>query len=304
VNVNLSAKYLAKQNLAAEILTVIAKYGLNPSSLRLEITEDQIIANPESISQVLLRLSEAGIQILIDDFGTGYSSLAYLSRLQVHGLKIDRSFMLNLGSDERDGAIVRSIVSLGHNLGLRVIAEGVETVEQLDYLWAVNCQYVQGYYFSRPVDPDAATRLLQEGIQIGSKKKLDLSRLRAFELFADLSDESLDEVARSFKEITARPGTILIRQGQAAKDIYLLEEGSVGIYSENPGAERRLIAKLQAPALFGEKELFGAERNRAVTVRAVTMLRLLTIPISTFLIFQRQHPSVEKKARAAAAGQS
>ena len=164
VNVNLPGKYFAKQNLAREILAVLSEYGVNPSNLGLEITEDDLISNPKSAAQVLSLLSQAGIQILIDDFGTGYSSLSYLSSLPVHGLKIDRSFVAGLDSGEKNAAIVRSIVSLGQNLGLEVIAEGVETEEQLDYLREVNCPYGQGFYFSRPLERDAATQLFQEGI--------------------------------------------------------------------------------------------------------------------------------------------
>jgi len=170
VNVNLPGKYFARQNLVEEILAVVSEYGVHPANLGLEITEEDLISNPESAAQVLSLLSQAGIQILIDDFGTGYSSLSYLSSLPVHGLKIDRSFVAGLDSGEKNAAIVRSIVSLGQNLGLDVIAEGVETEEQLDYLQELNCQYVQGFYFSRPLERDAATRLFQEGIRITTEK--------------------------------------------------------------------------------------------------------------------------------------
>ena len=170
ISVNLSAKYLTKEALVAEILAVVSEYGVHPSTLRLEITENQIIQNPERVSQLLLRFHEAGIRVLIDDFGTGYSSLGYLSRLRVHGLKIDQSFIRHLQGDERNAAIVRSVVSLGQNLGLDVIAEGVETAEQLDYLRTANCQYIQGYYFARPMEHESVVRFLQEGIQAGAKK--------------------------------------------------------------------------------------------------------------------------------------
>jgi len=166
VNVNLPGRYFAKQNLTTEILALISKYGLNSYDLglALEITEDDLISNPESALQVLSQLSQAGIEILIDDFGTGYSSLSYLSCLPVRGLKIDRSFVAGLESSEKSRTIVRSIVSLGQNLGLDVVAEGVETEEQLDYLREVGCPYVQGFYFARPMEQDAAIRLFQEGI--------------------------------------------------------------------------------------------------------------------------------------------
>ncbi|OFW43617.1 MAG: hypothetical protein A3J28_09685 [Acidobacteria bacterium RIFCSPLOWO2_12_FULL_60_22] len=170
VNCNLPGKYFARQNLIEEILALVSKYGVNPSNLRLEITEDDLISNPEAAAQVLSSLDQAGIQILIDDFGTGYSSLSYLATLPVSGLKIDRSFIAGLDQGEKNAAIVRSIVSLGQNLGLEVIAEGVETEAQLDFLRELNCQYVQGFYFSRAVERDAATRLFQEGIRITTEK--------------------------------------------------------------------------------------------------------------------------------------
>ncbi|MGH9782565.1 MAG: EAL domain-containing protein [Terriglobia bacterium] len=166
VNVNLPSKYFAKQNLTAELLELVSKHGLSPSNLQLEITEDDLIRNPESAARVLSSLNQAGIQILIDDFGTGYSSLSYLSTLPVRGLKIDRSFVAGLDGSQKNAAIVRSIVSLGQHLGLDVIAEGVETKEQLDYLREVNCPYLQGFYFSRPLEQDAAIRLFQEGIPV------------------------------------------------------------------------------------------------------------------------------------------
>lgn len=167
---NLPGKFFARQNLLPEILAVVSRYGVNPSHLRLEITEDDLIANPESAAQVLARLSQAGIQILIDDFGTGYSSLGYLSSLPVRGLKIDQSFVAGLHSGEKSATIVRSIVSLGQNLGLDVIAEGVETEGQLDYLREVGCPYVQGFYFSRAVEQEAAIRLFHEGIPVACAK--------------------------------------------------------------------------------------------------------------------------------------
>ena len=120
-----------------------------------------------------LLLSDAGIHTHIDDFGTGYSSLGYLSDLQGHGLKIDRSFIGNLERNEKNAAIVASTISLAKNLGLSTIAQGVETLEQLEYLREAQCEYGQGYYFSPPLTPDMAVQLLQTGIRIGSKKKVE-----------------------------------------------------------------------------------------------------------------------------------
>ena len=119
----------------------------------------------------------------IDDFGTGYSSLSYLANLPVHALKIDRDFVSRLDADERNLTIVRSVVALAHNLGLQVIAEGVETPHQLQYLKGLKCQFGQGYLFSPACDSELATQFITAWSGIGDEKKLEIANLRAFELF-------------------------------------------------------------------------------------------------------------------------
>ena len=160
ISVNLPAKYLAKPDWVQEISALMAENGLPPEFLALEITESEIMEDPTSFSIALSHLNELGVKTYIDDFGTGYSSLKYLANLPVHALKIDRAFVSNLDVDERNSAIVRSVVSLAHNLGLQVIAEGVETSHQLEYLKALKCQYGQGFLFSRPGDSEQATQFL------------------------------------------------------------------------------------------------------------------------------------------------
>ena len=160
ISVNLPAKYLAKPDWVQEISALMAENGLPPEFLTLEITESEIMEDPTSFSIALSHLNELGVKTYIDDFGTGYSSLKYLANLPVHALKIDRAFVSNLDVDERNSAIVRSVVSLAHNLGLQVIAEGVETSHQLEYLKALKCQYGQGFLFSRPGDREQATQFL------------------------------------------------------------------------------------------------------------------------------------------------
>ena len=123
------------------------------------------------------------MKVSIDDFGTGYSSLSYLANLPVHALKIDRAFVSKLDVDERNSAIVRSVVSLAHNLGLQVIAEGVETPHQLDYLKTLKCQFGQGYFFSPPRDSEQATQFLIAWSGIGDVKKMEIANLRAFNFF-------------------------------------------------------------------------------------------------------------------------
>lgn len=160
MSINLSAKQFAQPDFLEQITQILQDTDLAPSSLKLEITESVIMENAESATAMLLQLQALGIRFSIDDFGTGYSSLAYLYRFPIHTLKIDRSFINKLDSDSEQLEIVRTIVTLACNLGMDVVAEGVETVKHLAQLKALNCEYGQGYFFSKPVDSHTATALL------------------------------------------------------------------------------------------------------------------------------------------------
>jgi diguanylate cyclase (GGDEF)-like protein len=149
VSVNLSPRDLLDFELADEVESLLAKHGIEPALLELEITENTILTDPERVQAVLGRLRELGVTLAIDDFGTGFSSLGQLKRLPVDIVKIDKSFVLNMAHDENDDVIVRSTIELGHNLGLRVVAEGVETQETWDRLAALGCDTAQGFYLSR-----------------------------------------------------------------------------------------------------------------------------------------------------------
>jgi diguanylate cyclase (GGDEF)-like protein len=150
VGVNLSTRNLLDVHLPDRVGELLARWEVPPSLLELEITESTILEDPTRAMQVLCRLSGMGIQLAIDDFGTGYSSLAYLKRLPVHTLKIDKSFVQGMRNDDNDAVIVRSTIDLGRNLGLRVVAEGVETLETWRRLLVLGCDVAQGYYLSRP----------------------------------------------------------------------------------------------------------------------------------------------------------
>src|SRR5207249_3488073 len=125
--------------------------------IKLEITESAVMDNAEMAVRLLKRLKALGVALSIDDFGTGYSSLGYLHRFPVDTLKIDRSFVGRIGEQSENAEIVRTIVSLAENMGMDVVAEGVETLNQLSHLRGLKCQYGQGYLFSRPVDADSVT---------------------------------------------------------------------------------------------------------------------------------------------------
>lgn len=159
VNVNLSGKQLAQPDLVRELKQILHKTGLSPSSLKLEITESVLMDNIDAAVVILQQLKTLGIQLAIDDFGTGYSSLSYLHRLPIDTLKIDRSFVNNIDCDPEKIEMIRTIVSMAWNLGMNVVAEGVETKKQMYQLQALKCDYGQGYFFSRPLDAEAAKAL-------------------------------------------------------------------------------------------------------------------------------------------------
>jgi diguanylate cyclase (GGDEF)-like protein len=155
MSVNLSGKQVARPKLVSEIRQVLEETRIDPKYLKLEITESAVMENAETAVQLLRRLKALGVQLSIDDFGTGYSSLGYLHRFPVNSLKVDRSFVGRIGEAAENIEIVRTIISLAENMGMEVVAEGIETLSQLAQLRKLNCQYGQGYLFSRPVDAES-----------------------------------------------------------------------------------------------------------------------------------------------------
>ncbi len=159
--VNLSARQFKQPNLVQMIAKILNETDLNANYLELELTESLIIDNVQQTITTLQQLHDMGIVLSLDDFGTGYSSLSYLKRFPIDILKIDQSFVRDLVFNSDDAAITEAIISLAHSLRLSVIAEGVETQEQLDYLQANGCNEIQGYYFSRPLAVADITLLLE-----------------------------------------------------------------------------------------------------------------------------------------------
>jgi diguanylate cyclase (GGDEF)-like protein/PAS domain S-box-containing protein len=151
VSVNLSARQLQSGHLVSLIGLVLAETGLDPALLELEITETSLMQDIERTRQILLQIVALGVQLSVDDFGTGYSSLSYLKRLPIHALKIDRSFVSDLVTDAEDAAIVTATIDLAHSLHLKVVAEGVVSRDQMDFLARHCCDEMQGFYFSRPL---------------------------------------------------------------------------------------------------------------------------------------------------------
>jgi diguanylate cyclase (GGDEF)-like protein len=161
--VNLSARQFQQQNLAEVVARILQETGFDAHNLELELTESSIMKNAEYAVKALGELKAMGVKLAIDDFGTGYSSLGYLKRLPIDTLKIDRSFVCDVTTDSDDAALVMAIITLAHNLRLKVIAEGVDSEEQLSFLHLLRCDEWQGYLFSKPLPVEAFEGLLSQG---------------------------------------------------------------------------------------------------------------------------------------------
>jgi EAL domain-containing protein (putative c-di-GMP-specific phosphodiesterase class I) len=163
LSINLSAVQLNEQDVARLFTQVIRSRGIARSTLKVEITESVLVWNSRRVGCALRSLHEAGVGLVLDDFGTGYSSLSYLQQFPIESVKIDSSFVRGIGARRQDEAIVNGIIGLAHSLGLTVIAEGVETVEQLDFLKSAGCDSAQGYLVSPAVAANELEELLRTG---------------------------------------------------------------------------------------------------------------------------------------------
>ena len=166
VAVNLSAYQFKQKDFPHTVARILDETGLDPGCLELELTESTVMDDVDQAIEILHALNAMGVYLSIDDFGTGYSSLSYLKRLPIDALKIDRSFVRDIGADSDDAAIVTAIIAMARSLKLKVIAEGVETREQFAFLRKCRCDAMQGYYFSRPVPPEEFAQLLQASDQM------------------------------------------------------------------------------------------------------------------------------------------
>jgi diguanylate cyclase (GGDEF)-like protein/PAS domain S-box-containing protein len=164
VSVNLSAMQFRDENFLQDVFQILDETGLNPRRLELELTESALMKNADATEVVLKALRHRGIQVAVDDFGMGYSSLSYLRKFSIDALKIDRSFVHQIANTRDDRTIVNAIISMAQSLNLRVVAEGVETKEELEFLQAHLCDEAQGYYFSRPLTAENFAKLLSNGI--------------------------------------------------------------------------------------------------------------------------------------------
>jgi EAL domain-containing protein (putative c-di-GMP-specific phosphodiesterase class I) len=160
VSVNISVKHLMQHDFASRVKQILHDTGVVPNRLNLEITESAIAQNAPAVHQMLSDLKHLGVGLSTDDFGTGYSSLSYLHRFPFSGLKIDRSFIRNVQSKSESAEIVRSIAMLGNSLSLKVVAEGVESADQVRFLQTLGCHHAQGFFFSQPIPSAEAAILL------------------------------------------------------------------------------------------------------------------------------------------------
>jgi diguanylate cyclase (GGDEF)-like protein/PAS domain S-box-containing protein len=162
ISVNLSGRQFTQPDLIEQVTNILGETGLDPKSLKLEITESVVMENIDTATEMLRQLRALGVQLSIDDFGTGYSSLSYLHRFPIDTLKVDRSFVMRMADNNENIEIVRTIMMLAQNLGMDVVAEGVETREQLALLRKLGCEYGQGFLFSKPADADGAEQIVAE----------------------------------------------------------------------------------------------------------------------------------------------
>ena len=170
ISVNISAKRFLKKSFISNVKRILQETGLDPSLLEIEITESALMENEELAAEVIRELREFGVKVSLDDFGTGYSALSYLTHYKVDAIKIDRSFIKEIGVNEQNELVTKGIIRLVQSLKIDVIAEGVETPEQLRFLRKLKCRYVQGYLFSKPVPAQEFTELLMKGrIEVGAQ---------------------------------------------------------------------------------------------------------------------------------------
>jgi EAL domain-containing protein (putative c-di-GMP-specific phosphodiesterase class I) len=176
IAVNISPNSLRDPDLLKQLIALGTQAGGRLDLLQLEVTESALMADPEQSHDILSRIRDLGIQIFLDDFGTGYSSLSYIAALPIHALKIDRSFVVRMMQHERHRAVVIATISLAHSLGMKVVAEGVETADQARAVIELGCDEVQGFFFSKAVPPDeflrwkAGFRCERFGLQSGQRQ--------------------------------------------------------------------------------------------------------------------------------------
>jgi len=226
VAINLSARQLRQQGFAAVLDHALKEHGIDPQLIHMEITESALMDNPEEAIIILNEIKALGVRLEADDFGTGYSSLSYLKRFPLDALKIDRSFVRDMTLDEDDAVIARTVITLAHSLGLKVIAEGVETEEQLAFLGDNRCDEAQGFLFARPLPADDCRALLSSnGLLHSPRREAEAAGRKPAILVVDDNKEDL-MLARIMLQ---KDGHNILTAGDTRQAFELLNNNRVGI---------------------------------------------------------------------------
>jgi EAL domain-containing protein (putative c-di-GMP-specific phosphodiesterase class I)/CheY-like chemotaxis protein len=251
VAVNLSAVQFHGQDICELVLQTLKKTGLEARFLELEITESTIMKDVDSATQTLRALKSLGVRLSVDDFGTGHSSLSYLKRFAPDILKVDQSFVRDITTDPDDALITCAIIGLAHNLGMKVIAEGVETEAQRSFLGRNGCDEMQGYYYSKPLPVDAYTGLLNEN------RLLDQTAINSGRVLLLVDDEEF--ILSSLKRLLRRDGYQILTAASARQGFELLAMHPVGV----------IVSDQRMPDMSGTEFLSKVKEIYPHTVRMV-----------------------------------
>jgi EAL domain-containing protein (putative c-di-GMP-specific phosphodiesterase class I)/ActR/RegA family two-component response regulator len=254
VAVNLSAYQLKHTDVVGEIRSALLASHLPPEHLGVEVTESMLMENLSAMVNTLQRIRDLGVEISLDDFGTGYSSLSYLRQLPINTIKVDRSFVHDVTALPQDVSITRAIINMGHSLQMNVLAEGVETEGQLALLVANQCDMIQGYFFSKPVESDRIKEMLREG------KCLDAAQVRRKKQRRTLllvDDE--DNVVSSLKRLVRREGYNVLTANNGPQALQCLAENEIDV----------IVSDQRMPGMTGVEFLRRAKQLYPNTVRMV-----------------------------------
>lgn len=254
VAVNLAARHFVIPDLAASVANILAEYSIESRLLEIEITESVMMQDVAAAIRSTTQLKDVGIHISLDDFGTGYSSLAYLSRFPIDVVKIDQSFVRDITSNPANAAIAQATIAMSHKLGKRVLAEGVETEEQMQYLRRNECDEMQGYFFSKPLPAEAIASLLRSGATMRTSAAVD-PETRSTVLFVDDELSILSSLRRTLR----REGYEILTANSAAEGFSLLAKNSIQV----------IVSDQRMPEMNGTEFLARVKSLYPNTVRMI-----------------------------------
>jgi EAL domain-containing protein (putative c-di-GMP-specific phosphodiesterase class I)/response regulator RpfG family c-di-GMP phosphodiesterase len=252
VSVNLSGRHFTADSVVEDVGAALAEFGVEPRQLQIEITENTLVGNVERAVAAMRRLAARGVHFALDDFGTGYSSLAYLRQLPLHEIKVDRSFVAEMTQRAEDAVIVRTIIAMAHSLGVRVVAEGIETEAQLAALRRVRCDLAQGYLLARPAPPAQVEALLAVPAVVPAADDGAAERTLLI-----VDDEP--NIAASLKRVLRQDGYRILTAEGAAEGYELLAKHEVGV----------VLSDQRMPTMSGTDFLVGVKDMYPNTVRMV-----------------------------------